>query len=128
MADNKFKTTEINSTNVNSNSIEAENIKIDQPTRAGWVLTTNNEGEVIPSPLPATEDKIMKNEIPMGEINGVNVFFSVRYTYQAGTLEVFLNGIKLKEQEDYEELGSNVFMMKYAPIQGDLFVVNYIKI
>jgi hypothetical protein len=128
MADNKFKATDINSININSNSIEAENIKIDKPTQAGWVLTTNNVGEVIPSPLPTTEDKIIKNEIPMGEINGVNIFFSVRYIYQSGTLEVFLNGIKLKEQEDYEELGSNVFMMKYAPIQGDLFVVNYIKI
>jgi hypothetical protein len=128
MADNKFKATEINSTSVNSNSIKVENIKIDQPTQAGWVLTTNNAGEVIPSPLPTEEDKIIKNETPMGEINGVNVFFSVRYTYQAGTLEVFLNGIKLKNQEDYEELGSNLFMMKYAPIQGDLFVVNYIKI
>lgn len=64
-----------------------------------------------------------------GDIDGVNVIFTTLQAYQATTIQVFLNGLKLRvgNSNDYIETGSNEFTMNYAPLPDDYLEVTYIK-
>jgi hypothetical protein len=70
---------------------------------------------------------IIKNETPGGTINGSNTGFTTAAAFSSGTLEVFLNGQKLRSgaSNDYVE-GTSAFTMNYAPATGDVLLVNYL--
>lgn len=67
-----------------------------------------------------------KNIGPTGSINGSNATFTTPDVYQAGTLEVYLNGQRLVAgaSADYVET-SGGFTMNYAPVTGDVLYVDY---
>ena len=66
------------------------------------------------------------NETPSGTINGSNTVFTTAGAYQAGTLRVYLNGVRAKSA-DYTETtpASGTFTMATAPTTGDLLRVDY---
>lgn len=70
-------------------------------------------------------------ETPVGLINGSNKVFTVAYAFQAGTLEVYLNGVEQIKNTDYVESSGLGFAMTNAPlstpIPADELWVNYIK-
>lgn len=127
MQDRDFKSDKIKSDKVDSKQLETQNLKIKVPTEAGWILRTNNVGDIYPSPMPSIESKIVKNEIPSGEIDGVNRYFTLAHEYEPNSLLITLNGLKLKINSDYIELGSNLIMMLEPPQEGDELIVDYIR-
>lgn len=64
------------------------------------------------------------NEIPSGAINGSNATFGTAQTFTAGTLRVYLNGLRQRQLEDYVE-GVQAFTMNIAPLLGDSLIVDY---
>lgn len=73
------------------------------------------------------------NEVPTGAIDGSNKTFDTANLFEAGTLQVFLNGQLLEEGagNDYTETDSDTFEMldapKGAPGNPDKVTVHYIK-
>jgi len=67
-------------------------------------------------------------ETPSGSINGSNTAFTLANTPTAGTVKVFLNGIRQKSGagNDYT-ISTNVITMTTAPISGDVLFVDYMK-
>ena len=67
------------------------------------------------------------NQIPSGTVNGSNTTFTCGNSYVAGTLEVWINGLKQLPTTHYVETTptSGVFTMGDAPATGDNVLVNY---
>ncbi len=71
---------------------------------------------------------MVNNEIPSGSINGTNVAFNIAAAFAPGTLAVYLNGKRLVKGSgnDYTENSSLTgFTMQYAPVAGDVLMVDY---
>lgn len=64
-----------------------------------------------------------------GTIDGVNTQYGLTFNYQAGSLKVYVNGLRLTPGAayDYEELGTNQFSLTYALTTEDNIVIDYIK-
>ena len=66
-------------------------------------------------------------EIPTPPPDGVTTVFKVSQTYQANSLSVWLNGVRLVARLDdgYAELIEGSFRMKEPPLAGDTLQVKY---
>ncbi len=64
-------------------------------------------------------------EVPTGSINGSNDLFTLADDAVAGTLKVYLNGLRQLEGDDYTVTTSSSFTMVNAPMTGDRLVVDY---
>lgn len=64
---------------------------------------------------------------PAGLVNGSNTAYTVPEAYTAGTMEVFINGLKQIRDTDYTETNPTTgsFSMIVAPASGDVVRVNY---
>lgn len=64
---------------------------------------------------------------PAGLVNGTNTAFTVPEAYSAGTMEVFINGLKQIRDTDYTETNPTTgsFTISPAPASGDIVRVNY---
>lgn len=58
---------------------------------------------------------LLKREVPMGVIDGVNVDFATSRPYIVGTLMVYLNGLLLSPGDDYTEVSGTTFTLTAAP-------------
>lgn len=65
------------------------------------------------------------NETPTGAVNGVNTVYTTAATYKAGSLVVFVNGIKQTKTTHWTETTTTTFTMNQAPITGDVVTVSY---
>lgn len=67
------------------------------------------------------------NEVPSGSVNGSNTSFTTAQSYMAGTLEVYINGVKQLRTTHYSETtpASGTFSMSDAPLTGDVIEVRY---
>ena len=65
------------------------------------------------------------SEVPAGTINGSNTLFTLAFTPTAGTLALYLNGLRLKLTEDYT-LATNTITFVVAPISGDRLLADYL--
>jgi hypothetical protein len=67
-------------------------------------------------------------ETPSGSINGSNVTFTLAVTPTAGTLKLYLNGVRQKSGagNDYT-ISTNTITMTTAPISGDVLIADYMK-
>jgi hypothetical protein len=67
-------------------------------------------------------------ETPSGSINGSNVTFTLANTPTAGTLKLFLNGVRQKSGagNDYT-ITTNTITMTTAPVSGDVLIADYMK-
>jgi hypothetical protein len=66
-------------------------------------------------------------EDAIGIVDGVNREFDTSVAYNTGSLEVFVNGILARRQDDdgWIEKGGTRFEMKESPYIGDLLKVAY---
>ena len=64
------------------------------------------------------------NETPVGVVDGSNTLYATAQPFIAGTLRVYLNGLRLSQPQDFVE-GDQSFTMNYAPLASDLLVVDY---
>lgn len=70
-----------------------------------------------------------RNEVPEGPINNVNTDFNTKYSF--ATVEVYLNGVRLRPGADFVIIGDNSFRLMQAPLSDfnttDRLLVDYIK-
>lgn len=92
---------------------------------SGQVLTVNPAtatGLQWASPTALT---FVRNEVPSGLVNGSNVNYTTASAYTSGSLQVYLNGQRLKGGgEDYTEVAGG-FTMVVPPVTGDILLVDY---
>lgn len=69
---------------------------------------------------------LVRNETPGGSINSSNTAYTTAATYATGSLKVYLNGQRLAPGSgiDYVEVTQG-FTMQYAPVTGDVLLVDY---
>lgn len=70
---------------------------------------------------------IIWGETPGGTINGVNTSYSSAYSYQINSLAVFLNGLRQRRTQDYNETGTTTFSFLAPPLPGDSLSIDYIQ-
>lgn len=72
-------------------------------------------------------NSLITDEVPTGSVNGSNTAFTTSKPYVAGSLEVFINGVKQARSTHFTETtpASGIFTMSDAPITGDNIIVNY---
>jgi hypothetical protein len=67
-------------------------------------------------------------EIPTGAINGVNVNYSLAYTPTAGTVKVYLNGLRQRSGAGNDfTISTNIITFITPPIAGDVISCDYMK-
>jgi hypothetical protein len=75
-----------------------------------------------------TDSNFVENEIPSGTIDGVNDTFTIANSPVAGTLQLFKNGIRMREGagDDFTISGATItFNAGQIPITGDVLLADY---
>lgn len=72
----------------------------------------------------ASSQALVKGEVPTGAIDSSNVTFTLATTPITGSVQLYLNGIRLKLTDDYTITGDTI-TMNTAPITGDTFLADY---
>lgn len=67
-------------------------------------------------------------ETPAGVLNGVNATFTSAYEFVPESVEVFLNGLKLKVVEEYNTTGNNTITLSISPGASERILINYLKL
>ncbi len=69
------------------------------------------------------------NEILSGQIDGATDTFTTVNNYVAGTLQVYVGGLRQSPGVglDYTETGVNSFQLNYTPFSGEKMIVDYTK-
>lgn len=73
------------------------------------------------------KDLIITHETPTPAPDGIITVFTVANAYIAGTLQVFLDGIRQIKDTDYTETTSTTFTMIVVPEAGENLRIAYIK-
>lgn len=83
--------------------------------------------EVSSSVFSVGTNSLISDETPTGTVNGSTVIFTTSRAYIAGSLEVYVNGMKQVRGQHFTETtpGSGTFTMSDAPLTGDVISVNY---
>jgi hypothetical protein len=70
------------------------------------------------------------NEVPVGQVNGVNTVYFTINDFLAGSTRVFVNGVRLTlgEAKGYTETDTNQITLSFAPLVGDEILVDYTPI
>jgi hypothetical protein len=80
--------------------------------------------------VPFSSANHIVGETPTGTIDGVNAAFTLANTPTAGTVGVFVNGMRMKSGagNDYTISGTTVtFLTGAIPTSGDVIQVDYLK-
>jgi hypothetical protein len=65
------------------------------------------------------------NEVPGGIQNGLNQVFTLAFTYQMGSTQVFRNGLRQKLGSGYTESAARQITFSDAPLAGEEITVDY---
>jgi len=66
---------------------------------------------------------VTRTEDLTSQIDGVRTDFVTAESFELGTLEVHLNGVRLQPTENFEELSATSFRVFEAPKVGDTLLV-----
>jgi hypothetical protein len=80
-----------------------------------------------PFPTQVEVNDLVNDEIPSGQINGVNTLFTTTYPFKGSTLSVYLNGAKLMNGLDFTLNIPQQFTLVDPPVSPDLLRVSYLK-
>ena len=97
---------------------------------SGVVITDNGPGStLVVSAAPVLTQSISWNEIPLGDVDGVNTVFTFQNSsYPQSSMMLFLNGQKLRQglDSDYTLSGSTVtFVPSLIPRSGSNIDATY---
>lgn len=103
------------------------------------LTTTPISLAVTPSAIDVTVDKgnvtyniggagVIYGETPGGAIDGSNATFTSQFDFIISSLQVFLNGIRLKQTNDYTTSGTNTILLNTSPTTGEIILINYLKL
>jgi len=68
------------------------------------------------------------HEIPTGLINGINMEFIFSTQFWEGSIRIYMNGLELKKDTDYQEdILNKKITFTAAPLSGDLIWGSYVK-
>jgi len=81
----------------------------------------DNVTETIPGSSPS---ELWHTGTPSGIMDGINVNFSLPGEPITNSLDLFLNGQRLTEMEDYSISGVNI-SMNIPPLEGSVFTYKY---
>ena len=114
-------------------------VYVDQGTTYGdkrFYCTSNTGGTLGSTSVTYVQDtagtlsptNFVTEETPSGSINGSNTSFTIANTPTAGTVKLFLNGVRQKSGagNDYT-ITTNTITMTTAPISGDVLIADYMK-
>lgn len=106
--------------------IAEDTLKIMLLARGVVYCQVNERGEFIQIPSPEPEINFVDKEIPVGDIDGINIIFSLTDIPISGTEYVYLNGLLQQVDNDYT-IVSNTITMTVPPNIGDILQVTYRK-
>lgn len=114
-------------------------VYVDQGTLYGdkrFYCTSNTGGTLGSSAVTYVQDtagtlspsNFVTEETPSGTINGSNTTFTLANTPTAGTVKLYLNGVRQKSGagNDYT-ITTTTITMTTAPVSGDVLLVDYMK-
>lgn len=114
-------------------------VYVDQGTTYGdkrFYCTSNTGGTLGSSAVTYVQDlagtlspsNFVTEETPSGTINGSNTTFTLANTPTAGTVKLYLNGVRQKSGagNDYT-ISTTTITMTTAPVSGDVLLVDYMK-
>lgn len=114
-------------------------VYVDQGTLYGdkrFYCTANTGGTLGSTAVTYVQDtagtlspsNFVTEETPSGTINGSNTTFTLANTPTAGTVRVYLNGVRQKSGagNDYT-ITSTTITFTTAPVSGDVIIVDYMK-
>jgi hypothetical protein len=114
-------------------------VYVDQGTAQGeyrYFCTSNSGGTLGSTAVVYAQDtsgtlstsNFVTEETPSGSINGSNVTFTLANTPTAGTVKLYLNGVRQKSGagNDYT-ITTATITMTTAPVSGDVLLVDYMK-
>jgi len=90
-----------------------------------WDLIGNIRGPQGPPGVVAPAGYVM-GEAAGGAINGTNKLFSTVQSYLGSSLEVYLNGLRMRRIDDYTEVSGTTFQFVIAPLPGDTISLDYL--
>jgi hypothetical protein len=67
-------------------------------------------------------------EIPTGVINGINATFTSLFNFEAGTVDLYINGLFQKIIQDFNTVGNNTITLVNPPNSTENILINYIKL
>lgn len=91
-------------------------------------VTVNGKGLVTAASNTSylTASNFVFNETPTGDLDSVDVTYTLANTPTTGTVQVYKNGLRLTLTTDYSVSGS-VITFVVAPDPGDVIVADYLK-
>ena len=114
-------------------------VYVDQGTTYGdkrFYCTSNTGGTLGSTSVTYVQDtagtlsptNFVTEETPSGSINGSNTSFTIANTPTAGTVKLYLNGVRQKSGagNDYT-ISTNTITMTTAPVSGDVLIADYMK-
>ena len=114
-------------------------VYVDQGTTYGdkrFYCTSNTGGTLGSTSVTYVQDtagtlsptNFVTEETPSGSINGSNTSFTIANTPTAGTVKLYLNGVRQKSGagNDYT-ITTITITMTTAPVSGDVMIVDYMK-
>jgi hypothetical protein len=80
-----------------------------------------------PFPTQVEVGDLVNDEIPSGQINGVNTLYTTTYPFKSNSLSIYLNGVKLMGGIDFTLNIPQQFTLVEAPLSTDYLRVSYLK-
>jgi hypothetical protein len=98
-----------------------------------WVINITGEPGSSDGIIPGLPDapydvNYIFNETPTGVMDAVNTVFTTNNDFISTKTRLYLNGIRLKLDEDYTESGSSEITFTEAPHSGDNIIIDYLII
>lgn len=90
----------------------------------GQVLTADSTDAQGVSWQSASSQALVKGEVPSGTKDSSNVTFTLATTPITGSVQLYINGIRLKLTDDYTITGGTI-TMGTAPNSGDILLADY---
>lgn len=90
----------------------------------GSGVTGGAVGTAVTETITGSTINEVRNEVPAGDINGVNTDFVIANTPTSGTLQVYLNGTRQKVTDDFT-LSTATITFLIAPPSGSNILVDY---
>jgi hypothetical protein len=76
--------------------------------------------------IGGTSGSRITGEVPTGAINGVNRDYVTANIFASGSLQVYANGLRMRQGADYNITGAKNFNMLQALLVGDNLIVDYL--
>lgn len=66
-------------------------------------------------------------EAPSGAINGSNATFTTLQSFVPGSVQVYLNGLRLGLVDDFQTVGVQTILLNVSPTSGEQILVDYTR-